>query len=234
MGCRPGSNGAVLEFIGLEPKDVRLADAVACAGERAGDGSLETLVCTPEGRIGRLLSKTMIGLSGKVGRLLPMNLAVPVSEVVAPSVRRGRRMRRDSSSAAQPVTEPDAAPRRRRCAQQPAAGTAGAATERGGETAPATAGAWPAALAAAGVAIDAGRIAPEGLKPIAVERCRCGMLDKLPARRPLFRQMEERQDVMAGDQQPVVGPHRRDESSRERAATISSIMASIAGSAAPA
>ena len=56
MGCQPGSNGAVLEFIGLEPKDVRLADAVACTGERAGDGSLETLVCTPEGRIGRFLS----------------------------------------------------------------------------------------------------------------------------------------------------------------------------------
>ncbi|MEF2553175.1 hypothetical protein VQ042_17725 [Aurantimonas sp. A2-1-M11] len=84
MGCQPSSNGAVLEFIGLKPEVMRLADTVACTGERAGDGSLGTLVCEPEGRIGRFLSKTMIGLSGKVGRLLPMNLAVPVSEVVAP------------------------------------------------------------------------------------------------------------------------------------------------------
>ncbi|UIJ73706.1 hypothetical protein [Aurantimonas sp. HBX-1] len=84
MGCEPGSNGAVLEFLGLKPETVRLADTVICNGDRAGDGSLATLVCEPEGRIGRFLSKTIIGLSEKVGRLLPMNLAVPVSEVVAP------------------------------------------------------------------------------------------------------------------------------------------------------
>lgn len=84
MGCEPGSNGAVLEFLGLKPEAVRLADTVICNGDRAGDGSLATLVCEPEGRIGRFLSKTIIGLSEKVGRLLPMNLAVPVSEVVAP------------------------------------------------------------------------------------------------------------------------------------------------------
>lgn len=84
MGCQPSSNGAVLEFLGLKPDALRLSDAVACTGERAGDGSLDTLVCRPEGRIGQFLSKTMIGLSEKVGRLLPMNLAVPVSEVVAP------------------------------------------------------------------------------------------------------------------------------------------------------
>ena len=139
MGCQPGSNGAVLEFIGLEPKDVRLADAVACAGERAGDGSLETLVCTPEGRIGRFLSKTMIGLSGKVGRLLPMNLAVPVSEVVAPfGPTRPADAPRAAPAAAQPVTEPDAAQAvPEGPAQQPAAGNAGAATDDGAsETAP--------------------------------------------------------------------------------------------------
>ena len=111
MGCQPGSNGAVLEFIGLEPKDVRLADAVACTGERAGDGSLETLVCTPEGRIGRFLSKTMMGLSAKVGRLLPMNLAVPVSEVVAPfGPTRPADAATTAPAAADPLAEPDALP----------------------------------------------------------------------------------------------------------------------------
>lgn len=84
MACQPSSNGAVLEFLGLKPEAMRLTDAVACTGERAGDGSLGSLVCEPEGRIGRFLSKTVIGLSDKVGRLLPMHLAVPVSEVVAP------------------------------------------------------------------------------------------------------------------------------------------------------
>ena len=84
MACQPSSSGAVLEFIGLKPDAMRLSDAVACTGERAGDGSLETLVCRPEGRVGRFLSTSIIGLSGKVGRLLPMQLAVPVSEVVAP------------------------------------------------------------------------------------------------------------------------------------------------------
>ena len=109
MGCQPGSNGAVLEFIGLEPKDVRLADAVACAGARAGDGSLETLVCTPEGRIGRFLSKTMMALSAKVGRLLPMNLAVPVSEVVAPfGPTRPADAATTAPAAADPLAEPDA------------------------------------------------------------------------------------------------------------------------------
>ena len=107
MGCQPGSNGAVLEFIGLAPKDVRLADAVACTGERAGDGSLETLVCTPEGRIGRFLSKTMMGLSAKVGRLLPMNLAVPVSEVVAPfGPTRPANAATTAPAAADPLAEP--------------------------------------------------------------------------------------------------------------------------------
>ena len=84
MGCQPSSNGAVLEFLGLKPETLRLSDAVTCTGERAGDGSLETLVCRPEGRVGRFLSTSIIGLSEKVGRLLPMQLAVPVSEVVAP------------------------------------------------------------------------------------------------------------------------------------------------------
>ncbi|MEH6718840.1 MAG: hypothetical protein V7704_08175 [Aurantimonas endophytica] len=84
MGCQPSSNGAVLEFVGLKPESLRLADAVACTGKRAGDGSLDTLVCEPEGRVGRFLSKNIIGLSEKVGRLLPMHLAVSVSEVVAP------------------------------------------------------------------------------------------------------------------------------------------------------
>ncbi|NDV88194.1 hypothetical protein GTW51_15950 [Aurantimonas aggregata] len=84
MACQPSSNGAVLEFLGLKPEALRLSDTVVCTGERAGDGSLASLVCAPEGRIGRFLSKTIIGLSDKVGRLLPMHLAVPVSEVVAP------------------------------------------------------------------------------------------------------------------------------------------------------
>jgi hypothetical protein len=84
LGCQPSSNGAVLEFIGVKPETLRMADAVACTGVRAGDGSLATLVCRADGRVGRFLSTTVIGLSEKVGRLLPMHLAVPVSEVVAP------------------------------------------------------------------------------------------------------------------------------------------------------
>ncbi|HEX2018798.1 MAG TPA: hypothetical protein VGO17_07645 [Aurantimonas sp.] len=84
LGCQPSSNGSVLEFIGVKPETLRLADTVACTGERAGDGSLAALVCRADGRVGRFLSTTVIGVSEKVGRLLPMHLAVPVSEVVAP------------------------------------------------------------------------------------------------------------------------------------------------------
>ncbi|HDZ71811.1 MAG TPA: hypothetical protein ENH55_03285 [Aurantimonas coralicida] len=78
MGCQPSTNGAVLDYLGLSPDKVRLDDAVSCKGRRIADGDLDTLVCTVEGKVGKLLAKTIIGLSDKIGRLLPMQLAVAV------------------------------------------------------------------------------------------------------------------------------------------------------------
>lgn len=78
MGCQPSTNGAVLDYLGLSPDKVRLDDAVSCRGGRTANGDLDTLVCTVEGKVGKLLAKTIIGLSDKVGRLLPMQLAVAV------------------------------------------------------------------------------------------------------------------------------------------------------------
>lgn len=78
LGCQPSTNGAVLDYLGLSPDKVRLDDAVSCTGKRMANGDLDTLVCTVEGKVGKLLAKTIIGLSEKVGRLLPMHLAVAV------------------------------------------------------------------------------------------------------------------------------------------------------------
>lgn len=83
MGCQPSTNGAVLDYVGLSPDKVRLDDAVSCKGERMANGDLDTLVCTVEGKVGKLLAKTIIGLSEKVGRLLPMQLAVVVPATLA-------------------------------------------------------------------------------------------------------------------------------------------------------
>lgn len=78
MGCQPSTNGAVLDYLGLSPDKVRLDDTVSCKGGRMANGDLDTLVCTAEGKVGKLLATTIIGLSEKVGRLLPMQLAVVV------------------------------------------------------------------------------------------------------------------------------------------------------------
>ena len=88
LGCQPSTNGVALDFVGLSPDKVRLDDKVKCSGDRTQDGELGSLVCTVDGKIGRFLSKNIIGLSAKVGKLLPMNLAVQVVDpaVTAPSV----------------------------------------------------------------------------------------------------------------------------------------------------
>ncbi len=78
MGCQPSTNGAVLDYLGLSPDKVRLDDQVSCTGNRMANGDLDTLVCTVDGKVGKLLAKTIIGLSDKVGRLLPMQVAVAV------------------------------------------------------------------------------------------------------------------------------------------------------------
>ena len=78
LGCQPSTNGVALDFFGLSPDKVRLDDKVKCAGDRTKDGELATLVCRVDGKIGRFLSKNIIGLSTRVGKLLPMSLAVPV------------------------------------------------------------------------------------------------------------------------------------------------------------
>lgn len=83
MGCQPSTNGAVLDYLGLSPDKVRLDDAVSCKGARMVNGDLDTLVCTVEGKVGKLLAKTIIGLSEKVGRLLPMQLAVAAPTIPA-------------------------------------------------------------------------------------------------------------------------------------------------------
>lgn len=79
LGCQPSTNGVALDFLGLAPDKVRLDDDVRCIGDRMPDGELGTLACKVDGKIGRFLSKNIIGLSAKVGKLLPMNLAVPVA-----------------------------------------------------------------------------------------------------------------------------------------------------------
>ncbi len=79
LGCQPSTNGVALDFFGLSPDKVRLDDDVKCVGSRTPDGELGTLVCHVDGKIGRFLSKNIIGLSAKVAKLLPMNLAVPVT-----------------------------------------------------------------------------------------------------------------------------------------------------------
>ena len=86
LGCQPSTNGSVLELVGLSPDKVRLDDDVKCVGDRMPDGEVGTLACKVDGKIGRFLSKNLIGLSPKVAGLLPMNLAVPmVAAAPAPS-----------------------------------------------------------------------------------------------------------------------------------------------------
>ena len=119
LGCQPSTNGVALDFFGLSPDKVRLDDDVKCRGERTPDGDLGTLVCQVDGKIGRFLSKNIIGLSAKVGKLLPMSLAVPVT----------------GSAAATPDVGPAA----------PASGSAGTAAMNSDEAGkPATGAAVPA------------------------------------------------------------------------------------------
>lgn len=77
LGCQPSTNGVALEFFGLSPDKVRLDDDVKCVGDRTPGGDLGTLACRVDSKIGRFLSQNIIGLSARVGDVLPMNLAVP-------------------------------------------------------------------------------------------------------------------------------------------------------------